>query len=220
MSTAMNTPMAQVARANWRRPLCRADSTDEQAGHTMARDRSAVVTADYSSDGMSVLWLLVMVVCMFATDARAQSTPVPKNGPGVTVFRTAATVLGHAFGSSQHPALPSELLIKFTGPFRIGPVSLPAGTYRFRNAGPSGANVVLVVMSHDVTRTYALVHTLPARRDTLDGVSIVFDRQRPDAPPRIKALFWPGLMGGLEVQYETGTSAPLSTQIPEPDSPK
>jgi hypothetical protein len=36
----------------------------------MARDRSAVVTADYSSDGMSVLWLLVTVVCMFATDAR------------------------------------------------------------------------------------------------------------------------------------------------------
>ena len=171
-------------------------------------------------NGMSTLWVLVMVVCTFAIDARAQSTHAAKNGPRATVVRTAATVLGHAFGSSQHPALPSELLIKFTGSFRIGPVSLPAGTYRFRSAEPSSANLVLVVMSHDLTRTYALVHTLPARRDKLDDLSIVFDRPRPDAPPRIRALFWPGLMGGLEVQYETGTSASLSTQIPEPDSTK
>jgi len=38
--------------------------------------------------------------------------------------RRGATVPGHAFGWSQHPATPSELLIKFTGPFRKGPVSL------------------------------------------------------------------------------------------------
>jgi hypothetical protein len=143
---------------------------------------------------MSMLWLLLMVACMFATEARARSTPVPKNGPGATVVRTAATVLGRAFGSSQHPALPSELLIKFTGSFRIGLVSLPADAYRFRNAEPGSANSVLLVLSHDLTRAYALVHTLPALRDKLDAVSILFDRPRPDAPPRIKGLFWPGLM--------------------------
>jgi hypothetical protein len=90
----------------------------------------------------------------------------------------------------------------FSGPVTLPGVTLPAGTYLFRN--PDTSRRVVQVLSDDGMTAYAQLLTIPAERlDAPKEPEIQFMETAEGNPPAIKAWWYPGNRIGWEFIYST-----------------
>lgn len=92
--------------------------------------------------------------------------------------------------------------ITFSGPVEIPGQILPAGTYVFKLANSSSNRHIVQVLNKDQNHTYGMFLAIPDYRLTAAEKTIVTFKERPgDAPPAIRAWFYPGQNYGHEFVY-------------------
>jgi|SRR5437016_3721538 len=96
------------------------------------------------------------------------------------------------------------MIITFSGPVQIPGEVLPAGTYQFKLADPSGDRNVVEILSGDGSKVYATLLTIPEERSTPTGEPVVtLEERAAGSPEAIRAVFYPGETTGMEFQYST-----------------
>jgi hypothetical protein len=98
----------------------------------------------------------------------------------------------------------TDLIVRFSGPFSLPGISLPAGTYVFRRM----ASDIVRVQSQDGRHVYLTMHTTPTHREKIGATEALWDANVAGAPVRLKAWFRPGTETGQELSYPVGVDAP------------
>lgn len=131
-----------------------------------------------------------------------------------TLARPIAAAVALAFClSATAGAETSDHLTRFTfnQPFSIPGVTLPAGTYTFKLADPTGGRRIVQVLDERGMESFALLQALPAYRanDTQELALSLMDTV-PGVPAAIKT-WWPlGERTGFEFIYPESQSARLT----------
>jgi hypothetical protein len=92
-------------------------------------------------------------------------------------------------------------LVTFSQPIELPNVALPAGTYRFELADPSGDRMVVRVTNQNGTMCYGMFQTLPEPDRARQTSAVTFTKGRSGAPDSITAWFYPGDEMGHEFMY-------------------
>ncbi len=91
-----------------------------------------------------------------------------------------------------------KTILTFNTPVEISRYALPAGTYVFKTLDDN-RNIVMVMNSEE-DYTYALVNTIPIEAmKTPDKVRVEFSERGVNAPPAVRAWFYPGENVGWEI---------------------
>jgi len=98
----------------------------------------------------------------------------------------------------------TDLIVRFSGPFSLPGVSLPAGTYVFRRI----ASDIVRVQSQDGRHVYLTMHTTPTHRKGTGSTEALWDANVAGAPVRLKAWFSQGTQAGRELSYPVGVDKP------------
>lgn len=122
--------------------------------------------------GVLVLSILAAVAAIPTMGVSAQ---VPK-------FQQDILVQGRAM-----PGSTSDFFLTFSGPFSVHGITLPQGTYVFRNASPG----VLQVLSTDRSATYAMAFTIPVERNSVtEGPEVKFGAPATAGSPQRVVAWW------------------------------
>ncbi|MBZ5556976.1 MAG: hypothetical protein LAO77_06820 [Acidobacteriia bacterium] len=92
-------------------------------------------------------------------------------------------------------------LLTFNHPVGLPHVTLPAGTYRFVLADPSGDRSVVKVMNEQGTTCYGTFLTIPEREAETPTAPVLLEKREAGAPQAIEAWFYPGDDIGREFLY-------------------
>lgn len=93
------------------------------------------------------------------------------------------------------------MLVTFSQPVALPDVALPAGTYRFELADPSGDRTIVRVTNEDGTTLYGTFLTLPERRLSRRTPPVTLEKGPAGAPESIDAWFYSGDTIGYEFLY-------------------
>lgn len=111
-------------------------------------------------------------------------------------------VLGFTSATAQAQTFDNRTFFTFNQPITLPGVTLPAGTYLFRNPDMNTARRVVQVLSDDGTKSYAMLLTIPIQRMEPSGEpEIRFMETGEGMPPAIKAWWYPGNPIGWEFIY-------------------
>jgi hypothetical protein len=95
-----------------------------------------------------------------------------------------------------------QTFFTFSQPITLPGVTLPAGTYQFRLADPTGSRQVVQVLSDDGSESYAMLLTIPAQRfDVPAEPEISFMETPSNTPAAVKIWWYPGHTIGREFIY-------------------
>ncbi len=112
--------------------------------------------------------------------------------------------------------------ITFSGPVEIPGQILPAGTYVFKLADSSSNRHIVQVFNKDQNHIYGIFLAIPDYRLTPADKPIVTFTERPgDAPPAVRAWFYPGQSYGHEFVYGKAEARALAkaNKVPVPAMP-
>jgi LPXTG-motif cell wall-anchored protein len=111
----------------------------------------------------------------------------------------------------------------FSGPVEIPGQVLPAGKYVFRLLdAPSDRNIVQI-FNADQSKLFATILAIPDYRlKPTDKTVITFEERAANAPPAIRAWFYPGDNYGQEFVYPKARAVQLAevTKLPVPAMPE
>jgi hypothetical protein len=94
------------------------------------------------------------------------------------------------------------MILTFSGPVEVPGVILPAGTYQFKLADPSGDRNIVEIRSDDGSKVYATLLTIPDDRLTPTNEAVVtFEERAPGSPQVVRTVFYPGETTGMEFFY-------------------
>ena len=115
---------------------------------------------------------------------------------------TLAVTLGVALLSAVPQMKASEFdrktVLTFSGPVEVAGKALPAGSYVFKTV--DGDRNIVMVMNSDENYLYALVSTIPVEAmKTPEKARVEFSERAVDAPPAVRAWFYPGDNIGWEI---------------------
>jgi len=116
-----------------------------------------------------------------------------------------AAVLAFGFATAA-PAYADEwnklTLLTFSGPVDVPGMTLPAGTYRFELADPSGGRRVIRVSDKDGSKIQGIFLSISNQRmEPSDKPVVMFQEAPSGAPQAVKAWFYPGETYGYEFVY-------------------
>ena len=95
-----------------------------------------------------------------------------------------------------------KVVVTFSGPVELPGKALPAGTYVFKVLDNLGDRDIVQVLDKDEKQLLGTYVAIPDYRDTPPSKPIVnFEERRSDAPPAVKAIYFPGETYGLEFVY-------------------
>lgn len=126
------------------------------------------------------------------------------------VVACAVAALACVAPASAHAQGPVDkrTFFTFSQPITVPGVTLPAGTYLFRLADPTGSRKVVQVLSEDGSESYAMLLSIPVQRfDIPDEPEIHFMETPSNTPAAVKIWWYPGETIGYEFIYpeEQGT---------------
>lgn len=111
-------------------------------------------------------------------------------------------VLAFSSADAHAQTADNRTLFTFSQPVTLPGVTLPAGTYLFRNPDTTTARRLVQVLSDDGRRSYAMLLTIPAQRtEPAAEPEIRFMETAEGTPPAIKAWWYPGNTIGWEFIY-------------------
>lgn len=118
--------------------------------------------------------------------------------------------------TTTHAAtIDNRTLFTFNTPVTLPGVTLPAGTYLFRN--PEGGRRVVQILSDDGTKAYAQLLTIPVQRfDAPKDPEVRFMETATGNPPAIKAWWYPGNTTGWEFIYPKEQALRLAQERQRP----
>jgi hypothetical protein len=94
------------------------------------------------------------------------------------------------------------IIVTFSNPFEVPGMTLPAGTYKFKQLDAQATEQIIQIFNEDESKLFTTVQTVPVRRIDPNGdVVIRFAATDPGTPPAIKAYFYPGRAGGFQFVY-------------------
>jgi hypothetical protein len=129
-------------------------------------------------------------------------------------------VLAFTSTTTHAQTIDNRTFFTFSGPVTLPGVTLPAGTYLFRNPDTLSGRRVVQVLSEDGRQAYAQMLTIPVQRfDAPKDPEIRFMETAEGTPAAIKAWWYPGNTIGWEFIYPKeqalrlakGASAPVLT---------
>ena len=129
-------------------------------------------------------------------------------------------VLAFTSTTAHAQTIDNRTMFTFSGPVTLPGVTLPAGTYLFRNPDTLTGRRVVQVLSQDGRQAYAQLLTIPAQRfEAPTEPEIRFMETAEGMPPAIKSWWYPGRTIGWEFIYPKeqalrlakGASAPVLT---------
>ena len=105
----------------------------------------------------------------------------------------------------------------FSAPVTLPGQTLPAGTYIFRLADPSGSRKIINVLSEDGRRSLAMLHTIPNQASKApQDAEIRFMETDAQTPPPIKTWWYAGKSIGYEFIYPREQALRLAKATREP----
>lgn len=131
----------------------------------------------------------------------------------VLMAAIAAFIVGLAGLAPKATASPSDkkTILTFDAPVEIPGKALPAGTYVFKLLDNAGARDIVQVFDKDEKQLLATILAVPDYRDPPPNKPIVnFEERASNAPPAVKALYFPGDTYGLEFVYPHGRAVQLA----------
>src|SRR4051794_25535447 len=118
--------------------------------------------------------------------------------------------LGMRFRAAADPA-ERKVIATFNTPVEIPGKALPAGTYVFKVLDDTGTRDIVQVFDKDEKQLLATLVGIPNYRENPPDKPIVnFEERRSDAPPAIKAVYFPGDTYGLEFVYPQDRATQLA----------
>ncbi len=118
--------------------------------------------------------------------------------------------VGLTFRAAASPA-DRKTIVTFNTPVEIPGKALPAGTYVFKLLDDTGTRDIVQVFDKDEKQLLATILAIPDYRDTPPDKPIVnFEERRSDAPPAVKALYFPGDTYGLQFVYPQDRAVQLA----------
>lgn len=126
-------------------------------------------------------------------------------------------VLGSALAPALKAAEADQLTkITFSGPVEIPGQVLSAGTYVFKILDFGSPNIVQI-FNEDQNKVYATILAIPDYRlKSTDKTVITFEERAANAPPAVKAWFYPGDNFGHEFVYPKVRAVQLAKITHEP----
>jgi hypothetical protein len=104
-----------------------------------------------------------------------------------------------------------KTIVTFSAPVEIPGKALPAGTYVFKLLDDTGGRNIVQVFDKDEKQLLGTILGIPDYRDTPPDKPIVnFEERRSDAPPAVKALYFPGDNYGLQFVYPQDRAVQLA----------
>lgn len=131
----------------------------------------------------------------------------------------AFAVLATTLSGTAHAQGPADYrtFFTFSQPVTLPGVTLPAGTYLFRLADPTGSRRVVQILSEDAQRSYAMLLAIPAQRfDPPVEPEIRFMETAADRPAAIKTWWYPGNSIGWEFIYPREQALRLAKAAAQP----
>jgi hypothetical protein len=118
--------------------------------------------------------------------------------------------LGMRFRAAADPA-DRKTIVTFNTPVEIPGKALPAGTYIFKVLDDTGTRDIVQVFDKDEKQLLATLVAIPDYRENPPDKPIVnFEERRSDAPPAIKAVYFPGDTYGLQFVYPQDRATQLA----------
>jgi len=130
----------------------------------------------------------------------------------LTVALTVISLFGADF-AFRADAIPAnrKTVATFGTPVEIPGKALPAGTYVFKVLDDTGNRDVVQVFDKDEKQLLATLLAVPDYRETPPDKPIVnFEERSSEAPPAVKALYFPGDTYGLQFVYPQDRAAQLA----------
>jgi hypothetical protein len=104
-----------------------------------------------------------------------------------------------------------KVIVTFSAPVEIPGKALPAGTYVFKLLDDTGTRDIVQVFDKDEKQLLGTILAVPDYRQTPPDKPIVnFEERRSDAPPAVKALYFPGDNYGLQFVYPQNRAVQLA----------
>jgi hypothetical protein len=98
------------------------------------------------------------------------------------------------------------MIFTFSGPVEVPGAVLPAGTYEFKLADPTGDRNVIEILNEDGSKVYAMMLTTPIDRSTPTEEPVVtFEERAAGSAEAVRAVFYPGETTGMELMYPTNS---------------
>jgi hypothetical protein len=92
--------------------------------------------------------------------------------------------------------------LTFSGPVQVPGVTLPAGTYMFKLADPSGGRRAIQIWDEKGTKIYTTLLTIPDEQPEAKADPVVLFSERPSGSPHaVKSWFYPAERTGYEFIY-------------------
>lgn len=110
-----------------------------------------------------------------------------------------------------------QTFLTFSGSVQLPGVTLPAGTYMFKLADPSGDRRALQIWDKEGSKLYTTLLTIPNdRMEAPDDPVVMFAETPADEPPAIKAWFYPGESIGQEFLYPKDQAMKIAKAAHQP----
>lgn len=122
-------------------------------------------------------------------------------------------IMGFTGLALKATASPSDkkTIVTFDAPVELPGKALPAGTYVFKLLDNAAARDIVQVFDKDEKQLLATILAVPDYRDPPPNKPIVnFEERASNAPPAVKALYFPGDTYGLEFVYPHGRAVQLA----------
>jgi hypothetical protein len=118
--------------------------------------------------------------------------------------------VGLTFKAAANPA-DRKTIVTFNAPVEIPGKALPAGTYVFKLLDDTGTRDIVQVFDKDEKQLLGTILAVPDYRQTPPDKPIInFEERRSDAPPAVKAIYFPGDNYGLQFVYPQNRAAQLA----------
>ena len=135
----------------------------------------------------------------------------------LVAFLTLAMLTLSIGGRAEAQPADHRTYFTFSAPVTLPGQTLPAGTYIFRLADPSGSRKIVNVLSEDGRRSLAMLHTIPNQASKApQDAEIRFMETDAQIPPPIKTWWYAGKAIGYEFIYPREQALRLAKATAEP----
>ena len=123
-----------------------------------------------------------------------------------------AALLGVALlQNSLADAWNKKTIVTFSGPVEIPGKVLPAGTYVFKLLNSLADRNIVQIFNKDENKVYATILAVPDYRLKPTGETVItFEERAANAPPAIRAWFYPGDQYGQQFVYPKARAVELA----------
>jgi LPXTG-motif cell wall-anchored protein len=135
----------------------------------------------------------------------------------ISASATAVLFVSAPAGLHAQGPIDQRTYFTFSQPVTLPGVTLPAGTYLFRVADPTGSRKVVQVLSEDGKNAYAMLLSIAVQRpDVPDEPEVHFMETPASTPAAVKIWWYPGESTGHEFIYPEEQATLLASGATQP----